>query len=253
MGRSMSIDYRQNVWGAAATQRTVYRDVELRAHMLRVYNMMASGLALTGLVAWFVANTPALLQLFFTVSMRNHLSPTLLGWVAMLAPLGVGLAFSFGMAQMKASTAQTLFWVYAGLVGISLSTILITYTGVSVARTFFITAASFGSLSLWGYTTRKDLTGFGSFLIMGLFGLVIASLVNLFLESSMMQFIISVLGVLIFAGLTAYDTQKIKMSFFSYDDAETASKKAIIGAFELYLDFINLFLMLIRFLGDRRD
>ncbi|OJX81754.1 MAG: hypothetical protein BGO92_15565 [Magnetospirillum sp. 64-120] len=227
-------------------------DVGLRQYMLKVYNMMALGLGLTGLVALLVANNPAIFSLFFQRGASGAIGPNLLGWVALLAPVGLALWLSFRIHAMRASSAATMFYVYAGLMGISLSMYLQIYTGVSVARTFFITASAFAGLSLWGYVTKKDLSGFGSFLIMGLWGLIIASLVNIFLQSSMMDFVISAVGVLLFAGLTAYDTQKIKEMYFEADDGETASKKAIFGALTLYLDFINLFIYLLRFLGDRR-
>lgn len=227
-------------------------DVGLRQYMMKVYNMMALGLGLTGLVALLVANNPAIFGLFFQRSASGSIGPNLLGWAALLAPIGLALWLSFRINSMRASSAATMFYAYAGLMGISLSMYLQIYTGVSVARTFFITASAFAGLSLWGYVTKKDLSGFGSFLIMGLWGLIIASVVNIFLGSSMMSFIISAAGVLIFAGLTAYDTQKIKEMYLAADDGETASKKAIFGALTLYLDFINLFIYLLRFLGDRR-
>ena len=248
----MAFDTQRNTWTRGQAEAAQI-DVGLRDYMMRVYNYMASGLALTGIAAYVVGNTPALFELFFQVGPRGGAAPTLLGWVAIIAPVIMVFGLSMGINRMRASTAQGLFWVYAGLMGVSLSSIFAVYTGVSITRTFFITAASFGGLSLWGYTTKRDLTGFGSFLIMGLFGLVIASVVNLFLASSMMQFIISVAGVLIFAGLTAYDTQKIKEMYWQSDDGELASKKAVMGALTLYLDFINLFILLLRFVGDRRD
>jgi FtsH-binding integral membrane protein len=228
-------------------------DVGLRAHMLRVYNYMASGLALTGITGWVVANTPSIQEVFFQVAPGGRMAPTGLGWIAIIAPIGLVMALSFGIARMKASTAQGLFWVYAALMGISLASLLMVYTGTSVARTFFVTAASFGGLSLYGYTTRRDLTGFGSFLFMGLIGIVLASLVNMFWPSPGLSFIVSIVGVLIFAGLTAYDTQKIKEMYLEADDSETAGRKAVMGALTLYLDFINLFIMLLRFMGDRRS
>jgi hypothetical protein len=227
-------------------------DVGLRAYMLRVYNYMASGLALTGLVAALVAGTPEINQLFFQVGLRGA-SPTGLGWLAIIAPIGLVFAFSMGLARMRASTAQGLFWLYAGLMGVSLSSIFLVYTGSSITRVFFISAASFAGLSLYGYTTRRNLSAFGTFLVMGVWGLMIAMLVNMFIASSALQFVISVAGVGIFAGLTAWDTQKIKEMYWSADDSETAGKKAIMGALTLYLDFINLFLMLLRLFGDRRD
>ncbi len=228
-------------------------DVGLRQYMLRVYNYMASGLALTGLTAALVANTPALWDLFFQVGPVGRAAPTMLGWIAIIAPIGLVLALSFGIAKMRASTAQGLFWLYAGLMGISLSSIFMVYTGTSITRVFFITAASFTGLSLYGYTTKRNLSAFGSFLIMGLWGLIIASVVNIFLHSSALQFVMSVAGVLIFAGLTAWDTQKIKEMYFEGDGSEIAGKKSVMGALTLYLDFINLFILLLRFFGDRRQ
>ena len=227
-------------------------DVGLRQYMLRVYNYMASGLALTGLVAALVAGTPAINELFFQVGARGA-APTGLGWVAIIAPLGLVMAISFGIARMRASTAQGLFWLYAGLMGISLSSIFLIYTGASITRVFFITSASFAGLSLYGYTTKRNLSAFGTFLVMGLWGLMIAMLVNMFIASSALQFVISIAGVGIFAGLTAWDTQKIKEMYFAADDSETAGKKALMGALTLYLDFINLFMMLLRLMGDRRN
>jgi FtsH-binding integral membrane protein len=242
----------RNAWvGGAAASAEV--DVGLRQYMLRVYNYMASGVALTGLIAAFVANTPALASLFFQIGYRGQMGLTGLGWLAVLAPLGIVLAFSFGITRMSASTAQTLYWVYAGLMGISMANIFFVYTGASIARVFFISAASFAGLSLYGYTTKRNLSAFGSFLIMGLIGILIAGLVNMFLHSAAIYFVISVAGVLIFAGLTAYDTQKIRDMYWSGDGYEVASKKAVMGAFSLYLDFINLFIMLLRFFGDRRN
>ncbi|NQU61153.1 MAG: Bax inhibitor-1/YccA family protein [Rhodospirillales bacterium] len=227
-------------------------DAGLRAYMLRVYNYMASGLALTGIVSYVTANTPALISLFYVTSPEGFLQPTMLAYIAMFSPLAFVLALSFGINKMKASTAQAVFWGFAGVMGLSLSHIFLSYTGASIARVFFITAGTFAGMSLYGYTTKKDLTGWGSFLFMGLIGIIIASIVNIFLQSSAMHFVISVLGVLIFVGLTAYDTQKIKSMYAEADGSETASKKAIMGALTLYLDFINLFVMLLRLFGDRR-
>jgi hypothetical protein len=248
----MAFETQRTTWTRAQADGALV-DVGLRQYMLRVYNYMASGLALTGITAALVANTPALWQLLFQAGPRGGVGMTGLGWIVTLAPLGLVLALSFGLNRMRASTAQTLFWVYAGLMGLSLSSLFLVYTGASITRVFFITAASFAGLSLWGYTTKRDLTGFGSFLIIGLFGMIIASLVNMFLASTTMQFVISVGGVLIFAGLTAYDTQKIKEMYWEADDAEVASKKSVMGALALYLDFINLFILLLRFMGDRRQ
>lgn len=227
-------------------------DAGLRAFMLRVYNYMLVGLVLTGATAWAAAETP-LGQIFYTYNPLTHaLGLTMLGMVALFAPLALVLFMSFRINHMSAGAAQATFWVYAGLVGISLAPVLLIYTGTSVAEVFFITAATFGAMSLYGYTTGRDLSGFGSFLFMGLIGIVIASIVNIFVHSSMMQWVISVAGVLIFTGLTAYDTQAIKESYSVSDDGTMAGRKAVFGALRLYLDFINLFLMLLRLLGDRR-
>ena len=227
-------------------------DAGLRAYMLRVYNYMLVGLGLTGATAWVTANT-SLRDLFFQyIPQANAYGLTMLGMIAMFAPLALVLFISFRIARMSVGAAQTTFWVYAGLMGISLASILLNFTGESVARVFFITAATFGAMSLWGYTTKRDLTGFGSFLFMGLIGIIIASVVNIFLHSSMLMFVVSVAGVLIFTGLTAYDTQNIKEMYYAGDDGTLAGKKAIMGALRLYLDFINLFLMLVQLLGNRR-
>lgn len=217
-------------------------DVGLRRHMLRVYNYMASALALTGIVAMLVSRSDAAMQMIFN---------TPLGWVVMLAPLGVVFFLSARINRMEARTAQTLFWVYSALMGLSLASIFVVYTGTSIARVFFITAGAFGGLSLWGYTTKRNLSGFGSFLMMGLIGLILASVVNIFLASSALHFVISVIGVLVFAGLTAYDTQAIKSIYYEADSAEVADKKAVFGALQLYMDFINIFLMLLQLFGQR--
>lgn len=227
-------------------------DLGLRAYMLRVYNYMTGGLALTGVVAYLVLTVPVLQRMFFTVSIDGRTGMSALGWIAFLAPLGLVFFLSFKISSIKASTAQALFWGYSALMGIGLSPLLLIYTGASVARVFFITAATFGAMSLYGYLTKRDLSGWGSFLFMGLIGIIIASVVNIFLVSSQMSFIISVIGVLVFTGLTAYDTQKIKESYIADDDGETMTKKAVMGALMLYLDFINLFIMLLRLVGDRR-
>ncbi len=218
-------------------------DVGLRSYMLRVYNYMASGLALTGIVAYVVANTPALMQAIYG---------TPLMWLVMLSPLAFVLFLSFRIHRMRASTAQLVFWLFSGVMGLSLASIFIVYTQTSIARVFFITAGTFAAMSLYGYTTKKDLSGWGSFLFMGLIGIIIAMVVNIFLASPALYFAISVIGVLVFTGLTAYDTQRIKEMYLASDTAEISSKKAIMGALRLYLDFINLFIMLIQLLGQRR-
>lgn len=219
-------------------------DVGLRQYMLRVYNYMAAGLALTGVVAFVVASSPEALQLIFGTPLK---------WVILLAPLGLAFYMGARIQSMSVGTAQGVFWAFATLIGLMMSSYLVLYTGVSVARVFFITAASFAGLSLYGYTTKRSLSGFGSFLIMGLIGLMIASIVNIFMHSSAMQFVISAAGVLIFAGLTAYDTQRIKEMYWAADGADVAAKKSIMGALTLYMDFINLFIFLLQFLGVRRD
>lgn len=243
-------DYKPRYGSPTGARTAAEIDEGLRAYMLTVYNYMASALVLTGLMAFVTVNTPALLNMMFAVSERG-VAPTMLGWIITFAPLALVFFLSFRINHMQASTAQMVFWIYAGLVGVSLSPILLVYTSASVAKTFFVTAAAFGSLSLYGYTTKRNLSGMGSFLIMGLFGLIIASVVNIFLGSSTMDFRISVAGVLIFAGLTAYDTQKIKLMYLEADGRETATKKAVMGALSLYLDFINMFLFLLRFMGNR--
>ena len=229
-------------------------DAGLRAYMLRVYNYMAIGVALTGFAALFM------FQLTVT-EVGGRLAFTPLGqtlfqsgfqWVLLLAPLALVFFLSFRIDRLAPATAQGLFFFYAALLGVSLTPIFVVYTGASIARVFFISAASFGALSLYGYTTQRDLSGFGSFLMMGLVGILLASLVNIFLKSSAMEFVISVVGVLVFAGLTAYDTQQIKEMYSVNDDGTVSSRKAIMGALRLYLDFINLFLMLLRLFGDRR-
>ena len=219
-------------------------DQGLRQHMLSVYNYMAGGLGLTGLIAFVVASTPALVQAIFG---------TPLMWVVMLAPLGLVMYMGFKIQSMSLKAVQTTFWLYAGLMGVSLASIFLAYTGESVARVFFITASAFLSMSLYGYVTKRDLTGMGSFMMMGLFGIIIASIVNIFLHSSGLQFAVSLLSVVIFTGLTAYDTQKIKEIYYAGDSYDMAGKKAVMGALSLYMDFINLFISLLRLFGDRRN
>jgi FtsH-binding integral membrane protein len=225
-------------------------DQGLRSYMLKVYNLMAVGLAITGLAAYFAFTFAVSDGQLTAFGAAIYTSP--LKWVVIFAPLAMVFFLSFRINSMSVSAAQTTFGVYAALVGLSLSSIFLIYTGQSVVQTFFVTAASFGALSLYGYTTKRDLSAMGSFLMMGLFGLIIASIVNIFLASSAMQFAISVLGVLIFAGLTAYDTQRIKEMYYAADDATMAGRKAIMGALTLYLDFINLFMFLLQFMGNRK-
>jgi FtsH-binding integral membrane protein len=218
-------------------------DAALRAHMQRVYGYMAGGLALTGIVAWAAAAS----------GFYQSIAGTPLIWIVMLAPLGFVLALSFGIQRMSAATATLLFWIYAAVMGLSLASIFLAFTGESIARVFFITAATYGAMSLYGYTTRTDLSRFGSFLMMGLIGIVIASLVNIFVGSSALQFAISIIGVIVFVGLTAYDTQRIKEMYLESDTVEVAGKKAVLGALALYLDFINLFMLLLQLFGQRRE
>ncbi|RFB87870.1 hypothetical protein B5K08_21545 [Rhizobium leguminosarum bv. trifolii] len=225
-------------------------DQGLRAYMLKVYNLMALGLAITGVAAYLGFNFAVQDGQLTQFGVLLFQSP--LRWVVILAPLAAVFFLSFRINSMSVAAAQTTFWVYAGLVGLSLSSIFLVYTGQSVVQTFFVTAASFGALSLYGYTTKRDLSAMGSFLVMGLFGLIIAMIVNAFLASSAMQFAISVIGVLIFAGLTAYDTQRIKELYLEADDVAVAGRKAIMGALTLYLDFINLFMFLLQFMGNRK-
>ncbi len=225
-------------------------DEGLRAYMLKVYNLMALGLAITGVAAYLSFSLAFANGQITAFGQAIYLSP--LKWVVILAPLAMVFFLSFRINRMSVAAATTTFWVYAALVGLSLSSIFIIYTGQSVVQTFFVTAASFGALSLYGYTAKRDLSAMGSFLMMGLFGLIIATLVNIYLASSALQFAISVIGVLIFAGLTAYDTQRIKEMYYEADDVAVAGRKAIMGALSLYLDFINLFMFLLQFLGNRR-
>lgn len=226
--------------GASRTDAHVI-DEGLRAYMIRVYNYMAAGLAITGGVAYAA----------FATGIYQQIAATPFIWVVMLAPLGMVFYLSARISRMSVSGAQIAFWAFAGLMGLSLASIFHVYAHESIARVFFITAAAFGALSLYGYTTKKDLSGWGSFLIMGLIGIIIASLVNIFLASSALQFAVSVIGVLVFSGLTAYDTQRIKEMYYVGDDGTVAGRKAIMGALSLYLDFINLFLMLLSLFGSR--
>ena len=231
-------------------------DEGLRAYMLKVYNYMGSGVLLTGVIALMFFKIAVVTsdggEIIGLTNFGNSIYNSGLKWVIMLAPLGVVFYMSFGIAKMSAAKAQTTFWVFAALMGASLSSIFLMYTGASITRVFFITAGTFGAMSIYGYTTKKDLTKLGSFLMMGLFGIIIASVVNIFMKSTMMYFVISILGVLIFVGLTAYDTQKIKNMYMASDSGELMGKKAVMGALTLYLDFINLFIMLLRLFGQRR-
>ncbi|TIV51835.1 MAG: Bax inhibitor-1/YccA family protein [Mesorhizobium sp.] len=235
---SPNLGYRM---GAGVQTGAVY-DEGLRKHMLRVYGYMGLGLVVTGLVAFAVASTPALYVPIFSSPLK---------WVVMLAPLAFVMLFSFKMQTMSAASAQAMFWAFCAVMGLSLASVFLVFTGTSIARTFFIAATMFGATSLYGYTTRRDLTQFSSFLIMGLIGVVIASLVNLFLGSTALQFAISVIGIAVFIGLTAWDTQTIKEQYAENFDAESQQKLAVFGAFSLYLNFINIFQLLLNFTGER--
>jgi hypothetical protein len=226
--------------GGDVTGRVTY-DEGLRKYMLSIYNYMTSGVLLTGIVALVAAST----------GLAYAFASGPLMWIVALAPLGFVLAMSFGLNRMSQGTLQALFWSFAIVMGLSMSTIFLVFTGESIATTFFATAGAFAGLSLYGYTTKKDLSGFGTFLIMGLFGLIIASLLNLFLQSGTLDLVISGLGVLIFAGLTAYDTQRLKEQYSYVRGTEMMGKVVIMGALNLYLDFINMFMFLLRFLGNR--
>jgi hypothetical protein len=225
------------------------RDAGLRSYMLSVYNYMASGVLLTGIVALLFANS-SLVNLIVNPATGQA---TPLFWVVLFAPLGLVMWLSWGINRMSAGTAQALFWGYAGLIGVQFSSLFLVYTGVSIAQTFFAVAAAFLGLSVYGYTTKRDLSAMGSFLIMGVVGIFVALLINLFLRSPALDLAISAIGVLIFAGLVAYDTQKIKSIYFTVaGQGEAMAKSAVLGALNLYIDFINMFLFLLRFMGDRR-
>ena len=247
---------KQNIRSKIKTAETHIIDEGLRAYMLKVYNYMASGIFLTGIISLFLFKISVVMDSSGSIvgltSVGNALYNSALMWVVMLAPLGVVFYMSFGIHKMTASKAQITFWVFAALMGASLASIFLVYTGASITRVFFITAGTFGAMSIYGYTTKRDLTKLGSFLMMGLIGIIIASIVNIFMKSNMMYFVISIIGVLVFVGLTAYDTQKIKNMYLEGDDSETSGKKAVMGALTLYLDFINLFIMLLRLFGQRR-
>ncbi|PPR48007.1 MAG: Inner membrane protein YbhL [Alphaproteobacteria bacterium MarineAlpha5_Bin9] len=231
-------------------------DQGLRSYMLKVYNYMTTGLLLTGLVAYFFGKasikTNDYGQIEGLTSLGNALFNSPLQWIVMLAPLGFVFYFSARINRMSISSAQITFWIFASIMGLSLASIFIVFTQASIARVFFISAATFASMSIYGYTTKRDLTKIGGFLFMGLIGIIIASLVNLFVGSSALQFAISVIGVLVFVGLTAYDTQNIKNMYYEGDSETVGGKKALMGALKLYLDFINLFILLLQLFGQRR-
>ena len=245
--------------GGYAADRALATDAGLRAYMIRVYNLMAGGIAFTGIAAWLtyqMAGGDAIQRVGGGLTGTTPFGNLVLGGytpiVLMLVTLGLVFFLSFRIDRLQPTTAFGVFTLYAGLMGVALTSIFVVYTGVSITRVFFITAATFGAMSLYGYTTKRDLSGFGSFLFMGLIGIIIASLVNIWLASSMMQFVISVVGVLVFVGLTAYDTQQIKEMYDVNDDGTVSGRKAIMGALRLYLDFLNLFIMLLQLFGDRR-
>lgn len=230
-------------YGTAGAAPQAAIDDGLRAYMLRVYNYMAGGLALSAILAYMVANSPSVLAAVYGSGM---------GLVVALAPFAFVLVLTFGINRVSPATAQLLFWAFAATMGVALAPVLLAYTGTSVARVFFISAATFGAMSLYGYTTQRNLAQYSSFLMMGLIGVVIASLVNIFLGSSGLDFVISVVGVLVFVGLTAHDTQMIRGWYVEGEESGQATKKAVYGALSLYLDFLNLFLMLLRLFGERR-
>ena len=250
----MALDFNQRSFTKTTDQVVI--DEGLRAYMLKVYNYMTTGLLLTGLVAYFFGKasivTNELGQITDITSIGAMLFGSPLKWVVMLAPLGFVFYLSARISKMSVSSAQITFWIFSAIMGLSLASIFIVYTQASIARVFFISSGTFAAMSLYGYTTKKDLTKLGGFLFMGLIGIIIASLVNLFFQSSALHFAISVIGVLVFVGLTAYDTQSIKNMYYAGDSESVGGKKALMGALRLYLDFINLFIMLLRLFGQRR-
>lgn len=242
----------QNRRSASMAQAATY-DEGLRTYMLSIYNYMASGLVLTGIVSLFAAQSQAFLSMMYVMQDGAITGMKPLAWLVMFAPLGMALAMGFGVQRMSAGAAQAAFWAFAAVMGLSLTSILLSYTGTSIARVFFITAATFGAMSLYGYTAKRDLTNFGSFLMMGVIGLILASLINIFMQSSALQFALSVIGVLVFTGLAAYDTQRLKVMYYEHAmEGETMAKTVIMGALTLYLDFINIFVSLIQLMGERR-
>lgn len=239
------IEYNSKSSFASSASRTATFDSALRDYMVKVYQHMSVALVISGLVAFLVSSSPQLMQAIFG---------TPLAYVVMFAPLVFVIFFGFKLNSMSSEKARGYLYFYAGLMGLSLATIFVVYTGASITRVFLITASTFGAMSLYGYSTKKDLTSFGSFLIMGLIGIMIASLVNIFLKSSGLDFAISLIGVFIFIGLTAYDTQRIKQTYYHFaGNDEMVNKMAVIGALSLYMDFINLFIMLLRFFGERKE
>ncbi|MDA9748661.1 Bax inhibitor-1/YccA family protein [Pelagibacteraceae bacterium] len=249
----MALDFNQRSFTKTVDQAAI--DEGLRAYMLKVYNYMTTGLVLTGFIAYFFgkASVAAYLpQGVVLTPLGNMLFNSGLAWIIMLAPLGFVFYLSARIHKMSSTSAQITFWIFASIMGLSLASIFIQFTGESIARVFFITSGTFGAMSLYGYTTKRDLTKLGGFLFMGLIGIILASVVNIFLQSGPMAFVISVIGVLVFVGLTAYDTQNIKNMYYAGDNEEIGSKKALMGALKLYLDFINLFILLLQLFGQRR-
>ena len=253
-------DYQSRTINVGGVRTDADIDQGLRSYMLNVYNLMALGVALTGLIAYAFAGAAVATDAPSAVATIGKIPLTAFGaaiyasplkWVVMFAPLALVFFLSFRIEKMSVLSAQLTYWIYAALVGASISSIFLVYTDASIFKTFAVTAATFGALSLYGYTTKRDLSGFGTFLIMGLFGLIIASLVNLFLQSPALDWALSIMGVLIFAGLTAYDTQRIKEMYYESAGVEAISKMAIMGALTPYMDFINLFLFLLRFMGNK--
>ncbi|WP_081160599.1 Bax inhibitor-1/YccA family protein [Ensifer aridi] len=232
----------QQRYGFGTARSAGLFDEALRQHMLRVYNYMGSGLVVTGLIAFIVGTTPALYVPIFSTPLK---------WVVMLAPLAFVFFFSFRIQTMSAGAAQMAFWAFCAVMGLSLASVFLVFTGTSIARTFFIAATMFGATSLYGYVTKRDLSKFGSFLMMGLIGVIIASIVNIFLGSSALQFAISVIGIVVFVGLTAWDTQNIKEQYADHFDQASQQKLAVFGALSLYLNFVNIFQLLLNFTGER--
>ncbi len=249
----MALDFNQRTYSKTADQAGI--DEGLRAYMLKVYNYMTTGLVLTGFIAYFfgkasvAAFTPNGVIL---TSLGQALFNSGLSWIIMLAPLGFVFYLSARINKMSVSSAQITFWLFASIMGLSLASVFVQFTGTSIARVFFITAGTFAAMSLYGYTTKRDLTKLGGFLFMGLIGIILASIVNIFIQSGPMAFVISIIGVLVFVGLTAYDTQTIKNMYYAGDSDSVGSKKALMGALRLYLDFINLFILLLQLFGQRR-
>lgn len=241
------LDYRTNTF----TRSNTSYDDGLRRYFLKIYQMMSAGLAITAIAAFTVFSVPALTNMMFNIDPGGYLiGMTGIGWIISLAPLGISLFFACGYSRISAANAQMLFWLFSTLMGMSLASLGFVYTGASITRTFFICSGMFAGMSLYGYSTEKDLTSIGSFLYMGLLGLIIASLANMLFQSSAVEFALSVIGVIVFTGLIAYDTQKLKALYYQGSDID--NKTGVVAALTLYLDFINLFIYLLRFFGDKR-